>query len=75
LNLPRHLSESEAVAWNLGFESVDGASVSADGSVSYSERARLAIKKYDPQIADGFHVSELDNAYSKLAALRERLGG
>lgn len=74
LDLPRGLGESDAVAWNLHFEQADGASV-IDRKVVYSSRAREAIAQYDSGIADGFHVEDLSEAYARVSALRERLGG
>lgn len=75
LDLPNGLSEDEAITWNRQFETEDGASVSSDGRVTYSDRARAAVERHDAGIAEGFDVDELEVAYSRLAALRERLGG
>lgn len=75
LDLPRGLSEDEAVAWNRRFEALDGASVSGAGRVTYSDRARAAIGRHDARLAGGFDVDDVEEACSALAALRVRLGG
>ena len=75
LDLPATLSRDEAVAWNRSFEAVDGVSVSEDGHVAYSERAREAVGKYSKEIANGFHVKDLLAAQTALAELRSDLGG
>ncbi|MDM0029996.1 hypothetical protein [Variovorax saccharolyticus] len=75
LDLPTTISKDEAVSWNRSFEAVDGVSVSEDGHVDYSERARVAVARYSQEIAKGFHVRDLVAAQGALAELRAKLGG
>ncbi|MEO6032914.1 MAG: hypothetical protein ABIP61_13595 [Burkholderiaceae bacterium] len=75
LDLPAAVSTDEAIAWNRQFEDADGASVTAQGRVVYSERAREALRQVSPDIAAGFEVGELESAHAALQALRARLGG
>ena len=57
------------------FEAADGASVTADGRVVYSERAQEALRRVGPEVAAGFDVGDLERAFTALQALRTRLGG
>ena len=75
LDLPAAVSADEAIAWNRQFEAADGASVTADGRVVYSERARAALQAVSPEVTAGFDVQELESAHAALQALRTRLGG
>lgn len=75
LDLPSGISREEAMAWNRSFEAVDGVSVSEDGHVHYSDRAREAVSRYAPELAQGFHVRDLETVQAELARLRASLGG
>lgn len=74
LDLPKGISEAEAIAWNKQFEDKDGVSVEA-GRVIYSERAQKLLKPYGSEIAEGFVASDVEVAAERLIALRARLGG
>lgn len=74
LDLPKGVSEADAVAWNRQFEDKDGVTV-RDGRVIYSERAQALLRGYSREIADGFPVGEVEAAAEALGALREKLGG
>lgn len=73
LRLPPGLSESEAVAWNEGFEARDGVQIDARGHVRYAGRLARAMAAESPSLAAGFHVDDLENVYLEMAALSERL--
>jgi hypothetical protein len=75
LDLPKGMTEQEAVAWNKRFEAADGVSVSEDGRVVYSEVAQKAIAAYSKELAAGFHVRDIEPAAQALGELRARLGG
>jgi hypothetical protein len=75
LDLPASIGADEAIAWNRQFEAADGVSVTAEGQVVYSERARAALQRVDPEVAAGFAVGDLERAFTSLQALRTRLGG
>lgn len=74
LDLPSGLSEDAAIAWNRQFEDADGVTV-RDGRVVYADRTREALARHDPEIAEGFAVTEVEHAADRLGKLRERLGG
>ncbi|MEW6121736.1 MAG: hypothetical protein AB1698_03930 [Pseudomonadota bacterium] len=75
LDLPAGITREDAVAWNRSFEAADGVSVTEDGRVTYSEQARTALAAYSPELAKGFHVTEVEEAAQALGDLRARLGG
>ncbi|MEH2477961.1 hypothetical protein V1282_001318 [Nitrobacteraceae bacterium AZCC 2146] len=75
LNLPKGISEQDAVTWNKSFEAADGVSVSTDGRVVYSEVAQRAIAAHSKELAAGFHVRDIEPAAKALGELRARLGG
>ncbi|WP_011581721.1 MULTISPECIES: hypothetical protein [Chelativorans] len=74
LDLPKGLTEHEAIAWNRQFEDADGVSVK-EGRVVYAEHTQEALRAHDPDIANGFAVTEVEDAAAAIGALRERLGG
>ncbi len=75
LDLPKGLTRDAAIAWNRGFEDADGVSISDDGRVTYSERARDALAAYSPTLAAGFNVVDVEAVARELGELRARLGG
>jgi len=74
LDLPKGVSEADAIAWNKQFEDKDGVSVEG-GRIVYSERARKLLKPYGAEIADGFAAADVEAAVERLSALRVKLGG
>ncbi len=74
LDLPKGVSEADAIRWNEQFEDADGVSVK-DGRVVYSQRARELLKPHGSDIADGFAAVDVEAAAQRLGALRARLGG
>lgn len=75
LDLPAAVTVDDAIAWNRQFEDADGVSVTAEGRVVYSPRARAALAAVSPELAEGFAVGDLDAAHAALQGLRTRLGG
>lgn len=75
LDLPLALDVDAAIAWNRQFEDADGVSVTAEGRVVYSPRARAALGDVSAELAGGFEVGDLEAAHAELQALRTRLGG
>jgi hypothetical protein len=73
LNLPAHLSECEAIAWNEKIAVADGVKILSNGNVEFGEETRLAFRQYLPQISDGFRASEIDKVTQSMLELRERL--
>jgi hypothetical protein len=75
LDLPAGLGRADAVAYNRRFAEHDPARLLEDGNVIYSDEARRVLAEASPEVAMGFHVSDLDAAAAEMLALRERLGG
>jgi hypothetical protein len=73
LNLPAHLSECEAIAWNERIGIADGVKILSNGNVEFAEDTKLAFRQYLPRISDGFHASEIDKVTQSMLELRERL--
>jgi len=73
LDLPEALSADEAVRWNHAFEARSGLTVGADGQARYHGRLQELLHAHDPQLAEGFHCSEVEDVAQRLAALRDRL--
>ncbi|MER7333698.1 MULTISPECIES: potassium transporter TrkA [unclassified Micromonospora] len=72
LRLPPEVSAAQAVAWNTAAGHRDGVEVS-DGHVRYPERARAALSAYQPDLAEGWHVTELPEVFARFIALRDHL--
>lgn len=73
LDLPEGLARADAIAWNAAFEQANGLVVSTDGRVSYTGVLQERLADHDRQLADGFHVSELEQICERMLALRERI--
>jgi hypothetical protein len=73
LNLPAHLSECEAIAWNERIAVADGVKILSNGNVEFGEKTKLAFRQYLPQISDGFRASEIAKVTQSMLELRERL--
>ncbi|MHA6689627.1 hypothetical protein [Devosia sp. A449] len=74
LDLPKGVSEADAIAWNRQFEEKDGVTV-RNGRVVYSARAQEALARHSADLAAGFAVEDVEAAAAELGVLRERLGG
>ncbi|MEU5948543.1 potassium transporter TrkA [Micromonospora sp. NPDC047465] len=72
LRLPPEVSTAQAVAWNTTAGHRDGVEVS-DGHVRYPERARAALSAYQPELAEGWRVTELPEVFARFIALRDHL--
>lgn len=72
LDLPSGIAEEDAITWNRQFEEADGVSI-RDGRVVYADRVRDLLKAYSPELADGFPVTEVEEAAQALDELRNRL--
>ena len=75
LDLPADLGREEAVAYNRGFAEHDPARLLDDGRVVYADEARRVLAEASPELARGFHMTDLDAAAAEMLALRDRLGG
>lgn len=73
LDLPPNLPRTEAIAWNSAFEAEKGLVVEPDGTARYTGELHDALKAHSPELARGFHVSDLEAVYKDMQALRERL--
>ncbi|GGA82241.1 hypothetical protein GCM10011385_40580 [Nitratireductor aestuarii] len=72
LDLPAGMTKEEAVAFNAQFEEADGVFIH-DGQVTYAERVRNLVKEYSPELAEGFKVTDVEEAAAALDDLRTRL--
>jgi hypothetical protein len=72
LDLPAGLSEAEAIAWNDAFERRSGL-VIEDGAARYTGRVEETLRSVSPELAGGFAVRDLDDAYAAMLRLRARL--
>lgn len=73
LDLPAGVSADEAIAWNRAFEERNGLTVEADGKVVYTGRLREGLAAHDAELAEGFHIADLETVCTKMLALRDRL--
>ena len=72
LDLPSAVTEEEAVAWNDGFERVNGLTTSAGRAVFHGRLAeRLAEEGF--AYADGFVMADLEEVCEVMLTLRQRL--
>lgn len=73
LNLPPDLSESDAIEWNERIAVADGVKILSSGDVEFGENTKRALRKYLPQIADGFRASEIEQITQSMLQLRATL--
>ncbi|WP_206030215.1 hypothetical protein [Roseomonas sp. AR75] len=72
LDLPPGLTETEAIAWNDAFERRSGL-VIENGTARYTGTVEQVLRSVSPDLAGGFAVRDLDEAYAAMQALRARL--
>lgn len=75
LDLPTQLTRAEAIAWNLSHEQASGLVVGPHGRATYTGRLSELIAAFSPELAEGFHVRDIEEAYRGMYALRARLEG
>ncbi len=73
LDLPVGLTRETAIAWNARYERQNGLVVEADGRVRYTGVLAELLHEASPELAGGFRLSELEDVYVAMAALRARL--
>jgi hypothetical protein len=73
LDLPPGVSVEEAVRWNRAFEERNGLVVDPDGHARYSGTLHERLRAISPDLAEGFHVRDLEALHSSMDALRSRL--
>jgi hypothetical protein len=73
LDLPPGLGRDEAVRWNSRYEEENGLVVGPDGRIGYTGRLYEKLKEVSPDLAGGFHVSELETVFGAMEALRASL--
>jgi hypothetical protein len=72
LDLPRDIAESEAIAWNSGFEERKGLTV--DGTtVHFHGRLRDLLAEAGSAQVDGFELADLEYVCTDMIALRDHL--
>ncbi len=75
LDLPAGLERSEAIAWNDRFEARNGLTVTPDGEIRYTGQLLEELRAQSPELAAGFHISDLETVFEAMLALRVRLQG
>jgi hypothetical protein len=73
LDLPSPINRAEAIAWNARFEEENGMAVGADGVVRYTGVLYEHIREASVELAQGFHVSEIEDVHKAMLDLRARL--
>jgi len=73
LDLPPGLSAEEASAWNRQFEERCGLVIEPDGHARYSGKLHDLLAQISADLADGFHVRDLEAMHATMGALRSRL--
>jgi hypothetical protein len=73
LDLPSSIGREEAIAWNARFEEENGMAVGPAGEVRYTGLLHDRLREASPELARGFHVSELEDVHAAMIALRARL--
>jgi hypothetical protein len=73
LDLPAGLGAAEAIAWNTSYEARNGLVVGEDGQARYTGRLRDLLHAHSPELAAGFAVTDLEEVYTAMRALRDRL--
>ncbi|WP_028605124.1 hypothetical protein [Ottowia thiooxydans] len=73
LDLPEGITAQEAERWNNAFEERSGLTVSTDGRACYHGLLREKLELHDPELAKGFHCTEVEAVAERLGALRDRL--
>jgi len=73
LDLPSPINRAEAIAWNAWFEEENGIAVGPDGVVSYMGALYERLREASAQLAEGFHVSEIEDVHKAMIDLRARL--
>jgi hypothetical protein len=73
LDVPDGIDRATAVAWNAQFEAQNGLVIGTDGRVRYTGRLHDALKTESPDIAAGFDVTDLEQVWRAMSALRDRM--
>ncbi len=73
LDLPTYLSRGDAIAWNTAFEEAGGVVIHPDGHVRYTGRTRDVLARHSPELAKGFHVSDIESVWSSMSSLRDKM--
>lgn len=73
LDLPAGLTREAAIHWNARYEEENGLVVERDGKVRYTGALADMLRAASPELASGFRLAELDDAYKAMAALRAKL--
>lgn len=73
LDLPPGLTRDDAVHWNARYEEENGLIVGDDGKVRYTGALADVLRAASPELAAGFHLSDIESAYKAMATLRGRL--
>lgn len=73
LDLPKGLTEADAVAWNAAFERESGLYVDEAGQAHFTGKLKAKLEAHSPDLAAGFRMAEFDAVFAAYEALRARL--
>jgi NAD(P)-dependent dehydrogenase (short-subunit alcohol dehydrogenase family) len=73
LSLPENLGRDLAITWNAGFERENGLTVSPDGKVSYTGALKECLVEHAADLAEGFHVGDIEDVCRQMLGLRAKL--
>ncbi|MDA0675006.1 MAG: hypothetical protein O3A88_01330 [Proteobacteria bacterium] len=73
LDLPAGVSESDAIAWNRGFEERNGMLVDDKGWVRFTGNVQTEFARHSPELAKGLDITDIEHAAREMGAFRDRL--
>jgi hypothetical protein len=73
LDLPSSIGRDEAVRWNARFEEENGLAVGKDGKARYTGTLYERMREASPSLAEGFDVTNVEDVYEAMVALRAKL--
>lgn len=72
-DLPSDLPRETAIRWNLAHEETNGLTVDAHGNAHYHGKLREALAAASPELANGFHVRDIEDVFTAMQKLRSDL--
>ncbi len=73
LDLPAGIDQETAIAWNARYEAENGLVIGPSGRACYTGRVYDGLKAESPELAAGFAVSDLEQVWQAMSALRDRM--
>jgi hypothetical protein len=73
LDLPPDMSTQDAVAYNRRFSREEGVDIDESGQVSFVGAAARVLSRVAPDVAEGFHAADVEQAATRLQAVAAEL--